>query len=54
MKILLILIITMPSLLAQGTPQRGPKGGCYIIVTSKTGKAYKKYVDPSKCKEVKK
>ena len=29
----------------------GPRGGCYIVVVSKkTGKSYKRYVDAEKCK----
>ena len=30
-------------------PVRGPRGGCYIVVKSKQGKAYKKYVDSKQC-----
>lgn len=35
------------------TPQRGTKGGCYIVVLrKKDSKPYKKYIDPAKCKGI--
>jgi hypothetical protein len=51
-KLLLAGLILSLAAFADTTPAkpvRGPRGGCYIIVTSKQGKAYKKYVDPKQC-----
>lgn len=50
MKLLIIAVLTAALALADTAPQRGARGGCYIITKSKTGKVYKRYVDKSQCK----
>jgi hypothetical protein len=45
MRNLIMLVLTLAAVLGAQTPVvHGPRGGCYTIVTSKTGKTYKKYV----------
>jgi hypothetical protein len=48
MKTLLLALAAMVA--TAQTPQTGPRGGCYIVVT-KDGKSHKKYIDKSKCKQ---
>lgn len=48
MRTIIIVLLAIASTefalaLADAIIQKGPRGGCYTTVTSKTGKTYKKY-----------
>lgn len=43
MKRLIALALALALLASAEEQKKGPRGGCYTTVTSKTGKTYKKY-----------
>lgn len=47
----IFFLLLIASIVGAQAPQSGPRGGCYIIVTGKNGKTYKRYIDKALCKK---
>lgn len=41
--ILMLAAIVASAQTPKGKVEHGPRGGCYVVVTSKSGKQYKRY-----------